>query len=219
VRAAYWAVISFLDHEVGRILQTLRELELYEDTLIVFTSDHGDMLGAHGLVTKGIATPYEQVYNIPLILRVPGARRGVEDGRTCTSLVDLAPTLLDYAGAPPLPAAQGRSLRPVLEGRADPAGWQEAYGEFFGQRFVYTQRITWHGEWKYVFNPGGIDELYNLQNDPAERANRAGDPACREVLEDICRRMWRKMKNIGDDSLFNTQYATLRTAPVGPGEA
>jgi len=218
MRAAYWAVISFLDHEVGRILAELRALNLYEDTLIVFTSDHGDMLGAHGLTTKGIGTPYEEVYNIPLILRVPGARTGVEDRQTCANLVDLAPTLLDYAGAPPLPAAQGRSLRPVLEGTADPADWQDAYAEFFGQRFVYTQRVTWHGEWKYVFNPGGIDELYHLQADPHERANRAADPACREVLEEMCRRMWRKMKAIGDESLYKSQYATLRTAPVGPGD-
>jgi len=219
MRAAYWAVISFLDHEVGRILQTLRDLDLYEDTLIVFTSDHGDMLGAHGLVAKGIGTPYEEVHNIPLIVRVPGARSNVVDAHTRANLVDLAPTLLDYAGVPALPDAQGRSLRPVLEDRADPADWQDAYAEFFGQRFVYTQRVTWHGDWKYIFNPGGIDELYNLQDDPNERVNRAAAHACRKVLEEMCRRMWRKMKAIGDDSLFNTQYATLRTAPVGPGEA
>ncbi len=218
VRAAYWAVISFLDQEVGRLLASLRALNLFDDTIIVFTSDHGDMLGAHGLATKGIATSYEEVYNIPLILRVPGARQGVEDRRTCTSLLDIAPTLLDYCGAPALPDAQGRSLRPVLDGSVNPADWQEAYGEFFGQRFVYTQRITWYGEWKYVFNPGGIDELYHLAEDPGERVNRAGDPACREVLEMLCRRMWRKMTAIGDQSLLHTEYATLRTAPVGPGE-
>jgi arylsulfatase A-like enzyme len=216
VRAAYWATITFLDAEFGRLLAMLRQLDLYEDTIIVFTSDHGDMLGAHGLATKGIATSYEEVYNIPLILRVPGARQGVEDASTCTSLVDLAPTLLDYCVAPALPGAQGRSLRPVLEGTADPGDWQSAYGEFFGQRFVYTQRITWHGAWKYVFNPAGIDELYYLAEDPHERVNRADDPACRDILEAMCRRMWEKMAAIGDQSLFNTEYATLRTAPVGP---
>lgn len=215
VRAAYWAVISLLDAEVGRLLAELRGLNLSDDTLIVFTSDHGDMLGAHGLAAKGIGTAYEEVYNIPLVLRVPGVRSG-EDRVTRTSLVDLAPTLLDYAGAAPLPAAQGRSLRPVLEGTADPADWQDGYAEFFGQRFVYTQRLTWHGPWKYVFNPGGIDELYHLDDDPHELRNRAADPACRDVLHALCRRMWRKMREIGDDSLYNTHYATLRLAPVGP---
>jgi len=147
---------------------------------------------------------------------VPGLTRGGDDRETRVSLVDLAPTLLDLCGLPPLPGVQGRSLRPVLEGRADPADWTDAYAEFYGQRYVYTQRIVWHGPWKYVFSPGGIDELYNLTEDPHERINRAADPAARPVLEDLCRRMWRKMAAIGDSSLLNAQYATHRTAPVGP---
>jgi arylsulfatase A-like enzyme len=104
----------------------------------------------------------------------------------------------------------------VLEGTADPAEWQDAYAEFFGQRFVYTQRMVWHENWKYVFSPGGIDELYDLASDPHERVNLADDPAHRDTLHDMVKRMWRRMKDIGDKSLFNTQYATLRTAPIGP---
>jgi arylsulfatase A-like enzyme len=113
-------------------------------------------------------------------------------------------------------SAHGRSLRPVLEDRAQPDDWLDAYAEFFGQRFVYTQRIVWHGNWKYVFSPGGIDELYNLDKDPHERVNLAGDPEHQGKLIDMVKRMWRKMKAIGDESLFNTHYATLRTAPIGP---
>jgi len=215
IRAAYWALITFLDAECGRIIGALKETGLYEDTIIVVTADHGDMLGAHGLATKGIGTGYEEVYNVPLIVRVPGMRTG-EDAVHRASLVDVAPTLLDLCGAAPLETCHGRSLRPVLDGTADPAQWQDAYAEFFGQRFVYTQRLVWHGDWKYIFNPGGVDELYNLSEDPHEQHNRAADPACREVLVDMCKRMWRKMEEIGDESLFNTHYATLRTAPVGP---
>jgi len=218
-RAAYWAVISFLDAEVGRILTALRETGQYDNTLIVFTSDHGDLLGAHGIPTKGIGTPYEEVYNIPCIIRAPGRPAGVEDRETRISLVDLAPTVVDLCGTEPLPAAQGRSLRPVLESAHFPADWRDAYAEFYGQRFVYTQRIVWHGDWKYVFNPAGIDELYDLARDPFERRNLAGDPRHRDTLLDLCRRMWRKMKAIGDDALYNTAYATLRTAPVGPLDA
>jgi arylsulfatase A-like enzyme len=217
VSAAYWAVISFLDHEVGRVIEVLKETGLYDNTIIVFTCDHGDMMGGHGLATKGVGTSYEEVYNVPLILRVPGLTRGGEEPRVLTSLVDLAPTLLDLCGLEPLEGAQGKSLRPVLEGTADIAQWQDAYAEFFGQRFVYTQRITWHQEWKYVFSPGGIDELYNLAQDPHERVNLAQDEEHREVLLDMTKRMWRKMKEIGDESLFKSQYATLRTAPIGPG--
>jgi arylsulfatase A-like enzyme len=131
-------------------------------------------------------------------------------------MVDLAPTLCDLAGAQPLAGGQGRSLRPVLDGTADPAEWTSAYAEFYGQRFVYTQRIVWEGPWKYVFSPGGADELYNLDEDPEERHNLAGDAASRERLEAMATAMWRKVKEIGDESLLHSHYATLRTAPVGP---
>ena len=216
VSASYWAVLSYIDSEVGRIVDVLKETGQYDNTIIVFTSDHGDMMGGHGLVTKGIGTPYEEVYNIPLIIRTPETTSGREDTSTLTSMVDLAPTLLDMCGAEPLEGAQGRSLRPVIEGTANPDEWRDAYAEFYGQRFVYTQRIVWDGDWKYVFSPGGIDELYNLGDDPHERNNLADDPAHRGRLVEMTKRMWRKMKEIGDDSLFNSQYATLRTAPVGP---
>ncbi len=214
--AAYWALITFLDSEVGRLLDTLRQTGMYDNTIIVFTSDHGDMLGGHGLVAKGVGTSYEEVYNIPLIMRVPDMPARGEDENSMVSLLDVGPTLLDLAGAAGLPQAHGRSLRPVLAGNAEPSEWRDAYAEFFGQRFVYTQRIVWHEHWKYVFSPGGIDELYDLERDPHEEHNLADDSAYRGQLVDMTRRMWRKMKEIGDDSLFNSQYATLRTAPVGP---
>lgn len=228
ITAAYWASITFLDHEVGRLLRALRETRQDENTIIVFTSDHGDMLGGHGLATKGIGTPYEEVYNIPLIMRVPGMAGPNPATRTAAtpdptrharvSTVDLGPTLLDLCGAPALPGAQGRSIRPLLDGKWNPEEWDEAYAEFYGQRFVYTQRIVWHGDWKYIFSPGGTDELYHLGDDPHERHNLAEDPAFREPLHAMAKRMWRKMRAIGDESLLKTEYATLRIAPVGPGD-
>ena len=216
VTAAYWAVITSIDSEIGGIIDVLKETNQYDNTIIVFTSDHGDMLGGHGLITKGVGTSYEEVYNIPLIIRTPGMSEGQEDNRTLTSLVDLAPTLLDLCGSKALANVHGRNFRPVLEGTSNPDDWRDAYAEFFGQRFVYTQRIVWHSDWKYVFSPGGIDELYNLADDPHERLNLAEEPKHREILIEMTKRMWRKMKAIGDESLFNTHYATLRTAPIGP---
>jgi arylsulfatase A-like enzyme len=217
VSAAYWAVITLIDSEVGRIVDVLKDTGQYDNTIIVFTSDHGDMLGGHGLATKGVGTSYEEVYNIPLILRTPTMTGGHEDTETLTSLIDLGPTILDLCGASSLENVPGRSLRPVIEGTADAEEWRDAYAEFYGQRFVYTQRMVWHGDWKYVFSPGGIDELYHLSTDPHERVNLADSPAHRDKLIEMTERMWRKMREIGDDSLFNTQYATVRTAPIGPG--
>jgi len=175
------------------------------------------MMGGHGLLTKGVGTPYEEVHNVPLIMRVPSMNGGREEETAVASLVDLAPTLLDLCGVEPLAGAQGRSLRPVLEGDAIGAEWRRAYAEFYGQRFVYTQRVVWDGDWKYVFTPGGADELYNLANDPHETRNVIDNFVYRRRLHSLCGLMWRKMEEIDDWSLLNSRYATLRTAPIGPG--
>jgi len=81
---------------------------------------------------------------------------------------------------------------------------------------MYTQRIVWQDDWKYVFSPGGVDELYNLAWDPHEEHNLVDDPRHRTVMLHLVRQMWRKMEQIGDESLLNSDYATLRTAPIGP---
>ena len=214
--AAYRAVVSFLDSQVGRTVNALDELGITDNTIIVFTSDHGDMLGGHGLATKGVATSYEEVYNIPLVMRGPGiAKIGEYDG-SFASLVDLGPTLLDMCRTEPLPSAQGSSLRRMIEGGSEAGDSDHAYAEFFGQRFVYTQRIYWEDGWKYVFSPGGIDELYCLSEDPHERSNLAYRDQHSNQVEHMMKRIWAKMREIGDESLFNTHYATLRTAAVGP---
>ena len=77
----------------------------------------------------------------------------------------------------------------MLENRAQPDDWADAYAEFFGQRFVYTQRIVWHNNWKYVFSPGGIDELYNLAEDPHERINLTYNSEYRDILIGMVKRM------------------------------
>jgi arylsulfatase A-like enzyme len=213
--SAYYATISYLDAEVGRLIDGITSLGIADDTIFLFTSDHGDMLGAHGLITKGIGTGYEEVYNIPLLMCGPGVEPSGDIGHV-VSLVDVAPTVLDLCGVDPIEDVQGKTMRGILEGTEDENQWKDGYAEFFGQRFVYTQRLVWHDHWKYVFSPGGIDELYDLSADPNELVNLADDPECLDVLHEMVRRMWKKMEEIGDDSLYNTHYATLRIAPVGP---
>ncbi len=226
ITTCYLAQMTFIDSEVGRILEVLRDTGCYDNTIVVFLADHGRMLGAHGLEGLGLGLAFEEVYKVPLIVRLPdrllegnGNHRGREVNDALVSLVDVGPTLLDLIRLVPLSEAQGRSLRPLIEGRANKVDWQEAYGEFFGQRFMYTQRIVWHGDWKYIFSPGGVDELYHLADDPCEQKNLAADPQHHGQMIDMVKRMWRKMEQIGDESLFNTHYCTLRTArtDVRPG--
>ena len=81
---------------------------------------------------------------------------------------------------------------------------------------MYTQRITWEERWKYIFNPAGRDELYDLEDDPYEMNNLAECPDFKKTLNDMVREMWRNMERIGDFSLRESDYATLRTAPGGP---
>ena len=214
--ASYYASITSIDKEVGRVIKFLKERNIYDDTLIVFTSDHGDMLSAHGLLTKGVGTGYEEVYNIPLILKPPNVNTVTSIQGVKVSTVDLAPTLLAYAGIDIPKQMQGKNLKPVLDGSFNTDNLNEAYAEFFSQRYMYTQRLTWKNEWKYIFNPGGIDELYNLDDDPFELNNLADKPKYQHILKDMARHMWRKMESIGDTTLLNTGYPSLRTAPVGP---
>ncbi|MCD6365629.1 MAG: sulfatase-like hydrolase/transferase [Planctomycetes bacterium] len=219
IRACYWAVITFLDSQFGKLVSALKETNCYDNTIIIFSADHGDMMGAHGMMTKGIGLAYEQVYNIPLVMKAPGQALRGEVKDALVGLIDVGPTLLDLCGADTLgDQCQGRSFRSLLEGKTTADDWQDAYAEFFGQRFLYTQRIVWHKYWKFIFNPGGIDELYNLDDDPWETINLAGDPRYQDKLIEMTRRMWRKMKAIDDTSLLHTPYGTLRTAVVGPLE-
>ncbi len=118
IRAAYWAMIDLIDIAVGRMLQALEETDQLGRTLVVFTSDHGELLGDHGLYLKGPHF-YEPSIRVPLILSWPGH---IAPGQSAelVELVDLAPTLLAACGLPPYPGMQGRSLWPGLSGEGTP---------------------------------------------------------------------------------------------------
>ena len=116
---AYYAMVSFVDDEVGRILSALDELGLRESTLIVFSSDHGEMLGDHGLLLKG-PMMYEGAVRVPLLMRWPGVLPEGARRAELVSLVDLCATFLAAAGLPDLPASQGDSLLPLARG--EPGG-------------------------------------------------------------------------------------------------
>lgn len=213
--ACYYALITEIDEQFGKILTFLEESGQADNTIVVFTSDHGELLGAHGLYTKNYSG-FEEVYNIPLIMAGPGIAQGaVSEARV--GLHDLCPTLLELTHCEPIEAPDSRSFLPVL---ADPAAndekFQVGYAEYFGTRYRLTQRVLWDGPWKYCHNGFDFDELYNLDDDPYEMNNLAADPACQEQVKKMLRTMWRIIKETGDHVLLNSHAMILRMAPFGP---
>jgi choline-sulfatase len=170
-RRGYYGCVSYLDDQIGAVLDTLAKLGLAEDTLVVFTSDHGDMLGEHGLWYK--MSPFDGSARVPLIVRCPGRFAPGRVGRT-VSLVDLLPTFTEVAGVDAPPAA-GTSLVGLLEGRR--SDWpNHAVIEYLAEGVRAPQLTFVKGRWKLIHCPGDADLLFDLDTDPDEVDDRAADP-------------------------------------------
>lgn len=194
----YFAFMSLIDHQMGRILDKLEEMGELENTIVVFSADHGESLGAHDCQDKGHFM-YEEIYRIPLIIRTPGQRPGREHGLVST--VDLCPTILDWAGDPdPAEGRDGRSLLPLLDG-AEIEWRTEVVSEFHGLVIGYTQRMITDERYKYVWNVGDLDEFYDLRNDPYELHNLVGEVGAADDLARLrhALRIW--MDETGDEAI------------------
>lgn len=180
-RRAYYGAISFVDEQVGILLQALRDAGQADDTVVVFAGDHGDMLGERGLWYK--MNFFEGAARVPLIVHAP-RRFTPRRIAASISLADLLPTLVDIAHDGRAPAApepvDGRSLWPHLTGDE---GHDEAIGEYLGEGALAPIVMIRRGPWKYVHSRPDPDQLYDLSRDPDELVNRAGDPAAAAVLE------------------------------------
>lgn len=181
-RRAYYAAVSYIDDHVGAIRRRLEELDMAGDTVIVVTSDHGDMLGEKGLWYK--MSPYEQSSRVPLI--VYGPEHLVPAGRFANpvSLLDLMPTLTELAGAPEA-AVSGLSLlesvRREQSGQAGPED-RDVIIEYLAEGTYRPQLTLVRGRYKYIVCPGDPDQLYDLQTDPDELINIAGEQEHAETV-------------------------------------
>jgi arylsulfatase A-like enzyme len=185
--ANYFGMIALIDHNVGRILIALDELGLRDDTIVVYTTDHGDWLGDHGIILKG-PMMYEGLLRIGSLWRGPGipAGRVVEDP---VSTLDLSATFYDYAGVAPNGPLHSRSLRPLIEEEA-PAGRDFAYNEWdlhpsrcgvaLRLRTVRTRTR------KLTLELGsGAGEMYDLAEDPHEMHNLFDDDGYRALRREL----------------------------------
>lgn len=185
-----YAHISMIDAAGGLILDTLERLGLAADTLVIWTTDHGDAIASHGGLWDKGSFMSEEVMRVPLALRFPGR---MPAGIRCDDLVsgiDLAPTMLDAAGLAFSAPVDGRSLLPRAGGRA--GTWREdllAETSGHGWGNLVDARLVYAGRFKYIMNLGHSDELYDLEADPWELRNLAGDDACIGVVVDMRARL------------------------------
>lgn len=186
--AVYYGMMSFLDQEVGRILDHLDELGIAENTLIVFTTDHGHFLGQHGLVAKG-PFHYEDMLRIPFIVRWPGkVAEGVVDSGIQT-LLDLAPTMLDAAGVENFPAMQGISQLAYWQNK-EPAPRDHAFCE--NRHNPVMPHVTSYIGKRYkisVYRNGDHGEIFDLELDPNELTNLWTDPDYTDLRADLLQKM------------------------------
>jgi choline-sulfatase len=190
-RHAYYGMVSYVDEKVGELMTILRETGLDENTLVVFTADHGEMLGERGMWYK--MTLFEGAMRIPFLFSGPGVARGKRVEQP-VSLVDLAPTLLELAEVAPSSLADemdGSSLLPVLGG--DSAEQRDVYAEYTAEGAISPCLMIRRGSYKYIWSKPDGAQLFDLANDPHELKNLSGSSAYADVereLHDRLHQVW-----------------------------
>ncbi len=185
--AVYYGMISFMDQQIGRMLETLDRLGLAENTLVVFSTDHGHFLGQHGLIAKGVFH-YEDMLRLPFLVRWPGQVPAGASSAAIQSLVDLAPTFADLAGLDIPGIMQGVSQARVWRGEQESVrSW--AIVENRHQPRVLQVRTYIEERYKLtIYRSQTYGELFDLQADPEERHNRWNDPTYARIKSDMMQR-------------------------------
>ncbi|HHU78784.1 MAG TPA: sulfatase-like hydrolase/transferase [Clostridiales bacterium] len=197
--ALYYATISEIDHAIGSVLKALEETGQAENTIVIYTTDHGDMCGSHRMIDKHYIM-YDDVVRVPLVIRWPGVipPSQVRHEFVCHFL-DLPPTLLDMLGKKVPEFFSGRSLLPLLRGGQAEDWRTEAVSTYNGQQFgLYTQRMIRNNDWKYIWNTTDIDELYDLRKDPHELYNVIDREENQAVVAELRGRLYETLLREGD---------------------
>ena len=198
VRASYWAMCDLIDEQVGRVLAALKETNQIDNTFVIFTSDHGEMLGDHGIYLKGPYF-YEPAVRVPLIISWPG-RIKPQRSSALVELIDIAQTVLDAAGVPHRAGMQGKSLWALLTGNGDCNHHRDdVYSEYYNA-------MPWHrdptphltmvrtGRYKLVIDhSANTGELYDFQDDPRETRNLWDCDSAQMIKTDLLLRLCNRM--------------------------
>jgi choline-sulfatase len=222
-RRAYFGAISYLDEKIGELLQTLEACRLAENTIVVFTSDHGDMLGERGLWFK--MNFFEPSARVPLMISAPRELqpRSISDP---TSLLDLLPTFVELAGGSTKDVAtplDGSSLLPLASGQAEPG--RRVLAEYAAEASIAPMVMLRAGPFKYIHSEPDPPMLFDLASDPQERRNRAGDPQCagleaqfRSIISDTWDLAAFKADVLASQARRRAIYEALRNGSYFPWE-
>ncbi len=206
----YYGMVSFIDSLVGRVLDKLDAVGAAGNTLVILTSDHGGLCGAHGLLTHGTPAMFREVMQTPLIARWPGRFAAETRREEMLSHVDLLPTLLDAARACNRVSPHGRSWLELAEGGVA-AGWPECVlGQYHGTGAVFhSTRMLRTERWNYLWHPLAGEEVYDLQSDPDEMDNLAGRTTAGPVVWELRRMLGEEMKRTEDPLADSSWWRAL----------
>jgi len=209
------AMCTYLDDLFGKLMDALRESNQLENTLVLFTSDHGDYAGEHGLFHKGVPA-FRGAYHIPAVMSWPA---GIKNpGRVVdemVSMADFAPTFLNAADVQVNYKMTGMSLLPFLRG--EKPDWRKAIcTQCSGVENLFTQRSIFSRDYRYTYNGFDFDEFYDLKKDPDEMINLIDDPGYEKIKKDLCREMWKFSKQTNDGLPEAGSYIMVSTAAYGP---
>jgi len=204
----YYAFATLIDDQVGRIVNHLEQTGVLENTVVLFSSDHGQTLGSHGGLTDKGWHHFEETHRIPFIVRLPDGTGASQVRPDLVSLADVYPTILDFAGASPdADGMHGQSLAPLVCGQSPE--WRDAVVTEFGgvNSLAMTQRTLRCGDLKYGYNCCAEDELYDLQKDPYETRNLLNHPDYLEAGAALRERLFSWMADTGDPArrMFQTK--------------
>jgi choline-sulfatase len=191
-RHAYYGMVSYIDDRVGELMETLAEAQLADDTIVIFTADHGEMLGERGLWYK--FNFFEGSARVPLTVAMPGSKQQKRCGNL-TSLADLLPTFLEMGNEGKLPPIaspiEGRSLLPLIQGH-DPGRSDEVYAEFTSEGTIAPVVMIRRGDKKLIYCEADGAQLYDLAADPEELDNLASKPTHAKEVADFMKDVHRR---------------------------
>jgi choline-sulfatase len=218
--ACYYALASFIDEQIGKVLQTLENTGLQASTRVIMSSDHGDNQGVRGMWNK--STLYREATHIPLILAGPG----IPAGKVCatrTNLIDIAPTMLDNANLPSDPSLPGRSLVAIANEKDD--SQRIGFSEYHAVGSPSAAYLVQQGQWAYHHYVGYEPELFDMAVDPDQTVNLAAHDGYRSIREHMSSLLNQMLDPVATDQRAKADQDRLiarfggREAALGKGPA